>query len=544
MKSAAGLRPAADSRSEGIGTALRLRAALLLTQLVGLIALSTFQWLRHDLTLDFGFYAQMWWSFGHGHWDPYSTVFGFSAIRNNLELIMWPLGLLAPISPSPLTLLYVQDAVLIATGWVALAWIDDAMAGRRLSTAARRYIVGAATVAVLLDPWCYQTALFDFHTHALAGLFAVLSAREFLVSGRRRRWIWMLLLAATGTVGLLAAAGLALSLILSGPRRRRLEGAAVLTAALVVLAVASEYSLLGAAGQVSAKSYHYLDPRGGTHPGLPGYTGGVILHASEVMKLLRSRLALGVLFLLPVGLVGLFRRWTFPVVAAVVAPAALASDPAFFRLQQAFQIWPALTIVLVGTADFLAEAVSRCRDVPGRSALRAPNMSRYVPAAWCAIGIATSVAVLRPEIPYWLNVSAPAAGTLDRAQAHIPPGAEVIATQGIIGRLADRRWIYAIKSSDLLVPVHSRLVCFVVAPGAGIPAYVSPAEQTALLADIRELPGVHLLASGSGVVAYSWEPRSASYVRLGTRRAELGNSANESSTHGPAVTETLSVGSG
>jgi len=83
-----------------------------------------------------------------------------------------------------------------------------------------------------------------------------------------------------------------------------------------------------------------------------------------------------------------------------------------------------------------------------------------------------------PQIPsQWIRVSPAAASTLDQVSNMIPANAEVVASQGVIGRFADRHWLYALGAGKVLL--QTSVVYFVITPNQGIEQTTVPGPAQA-----------------------------------------------------------------
>jgi hypothetical protein len=102
-----------------------------------------------------------------------------------------------------------------------------------------------------------------------------------------------------------------------------------------------------------------------------------------------------------------------------------------------------------------------------------------------------------PQIPgEWISVSPAAASALDKVSRMIPANAEVVASQGVIGRFADRRWLYAVGGS--IVPLKTNVVYFVVVPDQGI-ELASVQTSEGIIGQLAGPMNGKLLFDGAGV---------------------------------------------
>lgn len=169
---------------------------------LGLFAYSVHIYHRFDLTTDFAIPDQAWSQIAHGHLSPYSTLnpynyphYGYPFWQDHFELIFWPLALLWFLYPHSIDLLVVQDVGLAGSVLVATLFLVDLIevrwAHRRRTRAASRLPVGLAIgglVALVINPWIYWSASFDFHLEALATLFLLLAHVTSGPEGTVGRW--------------------------------------------------------------------------------------------------------------------------------------------------------------------------------------------------------------------------------------------------------------------------------------------------------------------------------------------------------------------
>lgn len=484
-----------DAPASLVPTAVRWAAVgLLLAQLGLMLAFSEVEYRRFCLTKDFATYSQAWWAISHGHLDPTSTVLGLPFWRNNAELVLWPLSLLHLLDPHPLVLLWVQDLCVVATEAVALTWVSRVVERSRLGSLPATLLVGWSAVALAADPWAWETIAFDFHPHTLAALFSTLLGFD-LWSGRRRCWVWVpLALVCCVPASLYVVGAGAAGIFGSGNRTRRWRGAGVASCGLAWLLTAGALGAAGLGGRGLQLWYGYLAGPGSAHLGAAGIAVGIAAHPVAVARLVYPRVPIIVGFLVAVGLVGVLSVWGLFPALAVIVPSALNSSPLFLRFPASFQTWPALPFVLVGTASVLAGAYPRAGGVR-RLAVGAASL-------WVTVAVILAAEVLPGLAPDWISVSVPAARLLATARERIPPGAEVIADNGIIGRFAERSDVRL--AGPGYVPVDRARVVFVLAGGVGV-ADPGPSQTAAEVGSLRRA-GAEVTAAGYGVVVLAWTP--------------------------------------
>lgn len=103
------------------------------------------------------------------------------------------------------------------------------------------------------------------------------------------------------------------------------------------------------------------------------------------------------------------------------------------------------------------------------------------------------------------RVGAPAANRLAAIDAEIPPTAETIVSQGVVGRFAQRRNLYPyldVYANGQTVPLYGSPVYVILVPSQGVESE-SPQTTLAAVALMRRLGAVQLVAS-NGVYAFQW----------------------------------------
>jgi hypothetical protein len=88
----------------------------------------------------------------------------------------------------------------------------------------------------------------------------------------------------------------------------------------------------------------------------------------------------------------------------------------------------------------------------------------------------------------------------------IPAGDEVVASQGVVGRFANRLYVYPfldLGGNGQVIPLHGVPVTIVLTD-QGI-EYTTPADITSAVTYLQSL-GARRLPAGQGVVALRWRP--------------------------------------
>ncbi|HXQ43608.1 MAG TPA: DUF2079 domain-containing protein [Acidimicrobiales bacterium] len=472
---------------------------LLGAQLLAMVALSTEQYRRFALTGDFANYSQAWWSIAHGHLNPYVSGLGVSFWRDNAEFVLYPLSLLYYLYPHPIDLLWVNDVVVVMTEVVTFVWIRRAVerAGGGIPDGVGPVLAVGAAVALALDPWAYETVAFDFHFEPIAALFCVLVGYN-LWAGRTRRLWWLVPLALichvlAGTYLL----GIGLSGVLAGRRTRR-PGVVIGTVGLAWVFVFTTVGAAGVKGQFVSSSYGYLVPGHRGRIGLVDIVAGALTHPGAVAHVAATHWAVIVSFLVVLGVIGLLSPWGIGMALVVLVPNVLDGSGSFIRYGAAFQSWPAMPFILVGSVMVLIRLLER-----GAVARR---VAAVTAALWAGFLVMFAVVAL-PGLPRaWLWVSPPAAAELARIEPLIPPDAEVVVSLPVMGRFAQRSSVYGFIEDHQTVPVDRKTLVFVFSPYESFQKKLTGTGITGATRFVARRLDARLLGAGAGVHAFAWSP--------------------------------------
>lgn len=464
--------------------------ALLLVQGLAMLAWSTVLWQRFALTWDYGLEYQAWWLIAHGHLDPFSTIFqgGSPFWQLHLVLMTWllaPLGLILPNGP---VLLWVQDLCLVGAEVVAWRWMREVTAMRRGGQGRLLAFIGLGLL--LANPWAWWSISFDYHIQVVAVLFAMLAVYD-LAHQRRRVWLWVVLTILCGNVAATWVAGLGLAALLTRAARWRRQGLALV--ALGVTWTTMVTVIHADKGGSVIDTYGYLaSPR--VTPDLVSLVSGIASHPTRVVAALwQHRLDIWA-NLSTGGLIGLASAWALGLALPILLADDLARSNVFSR--PLFQSVLLYVVVPLGTVLVL----TRMHRGWPRLALGLGLLLVANAAAWSI--------VWAPRIPVtWLRVSPAAAAVLARAEAAIPPSAEVVVSQGVVGRFSNRALVYAALGPSERIPLRTRDTWWVVAPLAGIETESSGAGA-ALVAELAGPLHANLVFQGHGVWVFHWMPPS------------------------------------
>ena len=454
---------------------------------------------RFDLTADFATYANAMYQISHGTLLPVQTISNISVVRGAFELILWPLAFVQAIWPHAVTLKILPALAMVGAQGIALAWICDIVAAGairdRFTTAASVGLVGLGVLLLVADPWYAFNLSFDFHPEPFMVLALVATARD-LFRHRRTAWIWALLLCICSAVGATYLIALGIGAAASGRYRLRrglsmaLFGLAWL--ALVAALHAETYNS-GIFQQLVAGARHF-SLRGAQSSSFD-VIKAVIEHPGRAWSILwPNRINIWANVSAP-GILGLF--WP----PALLASVFQSLETGFLPVKSGFSA-PGFT------DNILAEPLITIGTVALCAALLGNKRYRRVVAPLAVVLAANTVlwgVVWFPNlVTRWLTVSSATASTLRKVEARIGPTDEVVASQGVVGAFAYRRWVYDLPYHQP-VHVHARRVWLIVTPRAGIETLLT-AESYADISTIADLPGSHLVVAQNGVWAFEWNP--------------------------------------
>jgi hypothetical protein len=412
----------------------------------------------------------------HGDLNP------FGWWKSEGVFIQWPLAILGLIWDHQITLLVVQDFAIVGAEVVAFLWICELVAARDVS--ARVYCLTGLALLVL-NPWIYWTASWDYHSESLGALFAILAARD-LFRGRRIAWLWCLLTALSGMITVTYLAGIGISLLLV--RRRRLTGLGLAIAAGVWFQV---LVALGAGGGIG----------NGSRNNTPGAGASVGLGLSDRLSLMLHAVTSHWLDLIsnvaPSGVIGAFTTPAFGITGLTLGENFSQGNPN--PLIPSFQSLPVYVFVPVGTVVALMWVGRRYR----------PKISYWL-AALLVLNVAGWGAVWLPKvIPAWLNVSMTQARTLRYLNGLIPQKDGVVVSEGVAGAFATHQITKMFTLTTRPLPIKPPYTWFIVVPYAGIEP-VTINQSAEMIATLNRDPDAKLEYSNHGIWAYRVRVRPAS----------------------------------
>ena len=471
-------------------------------QLVLVLVASTIQFQRFGLAFDFSTFNQAAYLISHGDLLPFSSTLRHAYLDDHFGLLMYPIALLDWVLPHGILLLWLQDLAGVAAEVVAFRWVyciasDRLQRGgprdRRLVAA----MLGVVTVLMLLNPWFYIACLFDFHLLAFAALFLVCTL--FTAWRGRVGWasFWAGALLLTGDTGGLYLIGAGLSVAIASPTlRRRVIG-------LIGLCIGGIWLVLVTAFAVKANSviqnYSWLitGERGVSGKiNLALLVKALVLHPHRQLQMIWGKRTYLYKVLIPTGVVGVVSPWMWGAGLMTFYAMALAISLTF--LVDGFNLLAGFFVGVVATAMVLSFLLSK----QGRL-IRGGVVLLLVLILGQSIALA--VADL-PGIPsYWYRVSTVQASVLSEVLSETPENAEVIASNGVMGRFSDREAIYCLTHGAAAFPVWKPTVIFVFAPHAGI-ENLKPNLAESAIRYVRSSLHAKPLVSRDGIYAFRWHP--------------------------------------
>jgi uncharacterized membrane protein len=449
---------------------------LISVQLAGLLLYSWYLYGRFDLLEDFAHNAQAWYLIGHGDLLPLDTIRIPTTpfLRDHLDLVMWPLSLLHLVSGSPFWLLVVQDLAVVAAELITLRWVWSLVESRldRHRTAAGLL----ALVVLMANAWWYEAVSFDVHLTPL-GLPLLVAVGYWLWRGRWARAAVaaaVCVLFGAVVVEILLFVGIGSLLVILARRPRQRQG---IMTALVVSIAAGVWVLIVTgigANQASnlASQYSYLVADNG-HAGTLALLGGIFRHPVRAAHMLSHRAHAMVRPLITSGLAGLLSPIGLLVAIGTLVPAGLATSPSFSSVNDSFQTLAVVPFVLVGDVMVLLALgawLGRRHPAAPPSEVAAPRrrLSRQA-IVWVLAGLLALTAVVQDARllvhlrKTWWTVTPSGAAALRIGLDHAPASAEVIASNGVIGRFSQRRYVYPLQLSPQTVALKASDVVLVIA---------------------------------------------------------------------------------
>ncbi|NNN21059.1 MAG: DUF2079 domain-containing protein [Acidimicrobiales bacterium] len=457
----------------------KLGFAIIAIQGVAMMAWSFLIYNRGSLSWDSALYSQAAWMISHGHFFLFDTVAGFSFFGNHGEIIMWVLSWPALLIPASLWLLIVQVACVVGAEIMLLNWIGAKEYWKSNPKLSKSKVYILAALILAGNPWIFWSVAGDFHLESVALFFLIGACSSFDQGRYRNAFIFAGFELSCGVVGVLWLLGIGLTLLIVKDRLR----VGLLTVGLSLIAFCGFY-ILGADQSLTIKDgYPYLGQGSSISK-----IFGIFTHLGDIASRIKQRLSDIFAQLGSAGVIGVLSPW------GLVAPFLILLVNVSNDYRQGvfafpgFQSLPVEFLLIYGFFDVLGKVGS----------MTLLHKMSLVVLGIIAIGYTL---IWFPKIPTaWLDVSRASGGALSSAESMIPQGGEVIASQGIAGTLAERKYIYAMRSPGLF-PVNQANLWIVVAPYAGIETE-SVSDTLSTLSYLATSANVTLRYSSSGIYLY------------------------------------------
>jgi hypothetical protein len=219
------------------------------------------------------------------------------------------------------------------------------------------------------------------------------------------------------------------------------------------------------------------------------------------------------------GLAGILSPVGLLVSIGTLVPAGLAMSPSFSSVNDSFQTLAVVPFVVIGDIMVLLWLAGRLGvlgavsgDEGGRRArseiLSGGRRTGRAAIVWGLASLLALTAVVQDGRllvhlrQTWWTVTPSGATALATALDHAPPTAEVIASNGVIGRFSQRRYAYPLQLAPQTVPVKAPEVVLVIAT-AGNEA-LSRTETAADIRFARARLHAQPISHGAGVTTYRW----------------------------------------
>jgi hypothetical protein len=481
--------------------------AVLAVQLVCFGAWSVILYDHFSLTRDFAMGNQVFFEIAHGNLDPVNSIYGVPAWQVLGSFIQWPQALFYWVFPSPVTLLWLQDIAVVVAEAVAFTWMCELAQKYRPGRKDAAVLAAAGLVLLVANPWTWWSISFDWHVECLAVMFLVLLARD-MAHGRRRAWVWAVLLLSCGDFAASYVIAVGLTAILAG-RRSRLPGLG-----LGCLGLAWLVFLRLVHGDVGSPlfGYTYLEsPRGGPFS-VAALAKGLVLYPGRWYTALLSKRSLMWRNVGSSGWLGFGFLWVLPTAVVVLGTNNLIIGTLF--AQPSYQSLPLYILLPIGTVAVLGW-------LAGRPSPLLAGRARVAAVAAMLAGILVLVPALTMAVTWlpqvratWLKVDTRTASALQQARSRIPGSAEVIASQGVVGAFSTRVDVHDLFAPGEKIALDGKPVYVVITPYAGIET-LAPGQQLQLVSMFSGPLHAKLLLESNNVWLFRWTPpRSQGYLVL------------------------------
>jgi len=441
-------------------------------------------WRHFDVGVDDAIPAQGTWLIAHGVLSPFSTIYTDPFWKNTFALIWWPLALPRLLFPSGYTLLAEQALAIGATTFLLLRFA--VVRSSQLSRLPRSLLFVAVGLLSLLNPWALNGFSFAAHPELFGALGLVLALSGALEHRRGMLGLGAVIAVLSSSAVILTTLAVGIGLALSARTRR----AGVAVALLALGFLLSDLALGAHQGFSVSAQYGYLVGGHPAHLSEASVAVAVLTHPLRALRVLARR-GHSILELVAFGgIIGLASPPALLPVLLDVPINGLTVAGNFIALTEGFQNWPEVALLLLGSIDVSVALLGRGRLLRHLSGLVG------VPLA-----LALTVAAVHSDLGLrrsWLTQPAPSFEALGQARALLRPGAEVVGTIDVVGRLARRRNLYILFSPTQLLPVCRPEIDFVIET-AGPYAVLDHRQLVGVARALAAEPGAEVLLHRSHV---------------------------------------------
>ena len=463
-----------------------------LFQFMGLLVFAINRFSHFDAGIDYAIFNQATYLIGHGHPNPYNTLYNDRFWQDQFNLLAWVIGGIRTIFPSSLTLLVIQAGAISMTSFVVVRFAIKSCDQRDYPKWLRVGVVFGISSLVFTSPWAYEANFFDFHMEPIFTLTLALSLYGFYFNKKRLGYAMIVvsLLAAVATTVFVVGMGIGMIVV----KRLRQSGVVLAVLGLVWFLVAN---VLNAHQSTTfAATYGYLAHNSSTSPSLVSIFEGMITHPGTPISVLNARRGPIAQIFEFSGFLGVFFPPSGLAALTAILTNGLANTPAFIALAQGFQNYPEVILLTMGTVVVVLKLF---RFIGNRyeSKVSLEVLGKGLGTLTALVAVVLLVVAVNIDIgipPFWLRVTPAVAKTLGR---YYPSrNVEVISTMNVVGRYASRGLIYAWFGDPQSFPICANKQVVVLVGNQ----YTLPVQNKVVLAESAALKKVHwakLVASGN-----------------------------------------------
>ena len=227
----------------------------------------------------------------------------------------------------------------------------------------------------------------------------------------------------------------------------------------------------------------------------------MILHPHRQLQMIWAKREHIYDVLIPTGVIGLLSPWMWG--TAVMTFYAMTLAAALTFLVDGFNLLAGFFVGVAATSMVLSFLISKKR----------PWINAAV-ALLLVLMLGQSIALAVTQLPgipsYWYRVSPVQAAVLGEVLNETPENAEVIASNGVMGRFSERDAIYDLTHGQTKFRILRPTVIFVFSPHAGIENLKADQTEAAIGYTANTLHAKSLV-NRDGIYAFLWHPRPNVY---------------------------------